>query len=41
MGPEISCLLSIKLPMYLFLNMGLDVWIWMGVNPFFGALEGV
>jgi hypothetical protein len=33
--PEISCLLSIKLP------MNLDVWIWMGGNPFLGAFEGV
>ncbi len=47
MGPEISCLsrvsclLSIKLPMYPVVYMGLDVWIWMGENPFLRSFEGV
>jgi hypothetical protein len=27
--------------MYLFFYMGLDVWIWMGGNPFLGPFEGV
>ncbi len=34
-------LLSIKLPLYLFFYIGLDVWIWMRGNPFLGLFEGV
>jgi hypothetical protein len=28
-----------NVPVFLF--MGMDVWIWMGVNPFLGPFEGV
>jgi hypothetical protein len=42
MGPEISCLsLIYKITNVPVVYMGLDVWIWMGGNPFLGAFEGV